>query len=335
MSNMKAFLFGCNMAKRLILNNKNNKTCTECKKELPKQNFWFDKKYKKYKSKCKKCLYLKTKKILRDKNKVFTCHICNLQTKLNIMLSSHAKKHVNKSLLKDQYKKQLLKHNGILPENCRFCHKETIIARKGNYYPKYHKECYLKTLKHKGNPSYRGHKKELKCKYCSKSFYRYISTITSNKNAFCSLSCSTKFYSIPENMSDKKKKAVIKNKETIKKIRSSLKFKIKRNEALLYNKNNRTSKKEKQCIDIIKKKYPNTIHGYMIKYYVFDGFIPETNTLIEFDGTYWHSLLKTKALDKRKNLYIKKYHKHLKLIRIPEQDWDNAEDKEEFIFKKV
>ena len=57
----------------------------------------------------------------------------------------------------------------------------------------------------------------------------------------------------------------------------------------------------------------------------------ELNLLIEFDGTYWHSLPSAISNDKRKNAYIKRYYKHLKLLRIKEKDWDNAKNKKLFI----
>lgn len=56
---------------------------------------------------------------------------------------------------------------------------------------------------------------------------------------------------------------------------------------------------------------------------------------IEFDGTYWHSLPKTISLDKRKTTYTQKHHPHLRLLRIPEKEWDDAIDKLSYIKGKI
>ena len=56
----------------------------------------------------------------------------------------------------------------------------------------------------------------------------------------------------------------------------------------------------------------------------FDGAIPKLNILIESDGSFWHSLNKTKELDKNKNRLALKY--GFKLIRV-KNDGPNDIDK--------
>lgn len=54
-----------------------------------------------------------------------------------------------------------------------------------------------------------------------------------------------------------------------------------------------------------------------------DAFIPSSNTVIECDGVYWHSLPKIQNKDKSENAYLRKC--GFKVIRLSEQEIRNGE----------
>ena len=108
-------------------------------------------------------------------------------------------------------------------------------------------------------------------------------------------------------------------------------FKAKRIAGLVRNGTNKRSHKEAKAFNIVKGMYPDAVATYLLNWYSFDMFVPSTRTLIEFDGTYWHSRSNAVRIDKSKNTFIARHHPSLRLIRIAEKDWDKATNKESFI----
>ena len=123
---------------------------------------------------------------------IYTCHVCGLKSKLNVLLSSHFKKHA--SMCKDEYKKELLIHNDRAPKTCSICLKETKIPKGEKEYPRYHRKCYLAyQLNDKQNPNYKGGKTQYTCRFCNKGFKKHSSAVLVD-DPFCSSSCSTTYY---------------------------------------------------------------------------------------------------------------------------------------------
>ncbi len=124
------------------------------------------------------------------------CHICGLTTnKLNGLMSRHWKSHCNETYTKEQYKIDVLNHNGRPQVICEVCGKPTKIAKGEANYPKYHKACYQKIKVGEKNPNYRGGKIKTFCPNCGKELNNWESRVKKRKQNFCSASCSTKFYS--------------------------------------------------------------------------------------------------------------------------------------------
>lgn len=127
------------------------------------------------------------------------CPHCDLtSTKINAFLTKHWKKHCTDSYTKADYKRDLLTVNGRPPKICPYCDEETVIPKGDSKYPKYHKQCYLKNIKGKANPNYRGGKHKAVCRNCQEDMSRYSSQILV-KEPFCSTTCSMNFYAEPEN----------------------------------------------------------------------------------------------------------------------------------------
>jgi len=63
-----------------------------------------------------------------------------------------------------------------------------------------------------------------------------------------------------------------------------------------------------------------------IDYYLVDAYIPETNTIVEFQGTYWHTRDDIKTKDKAKRTFFK--NKGYNLVEVWEDkmdDWNPSE----------
>ena len=233
---------------------------------------------------------------------MYRCHLCNLETKqLNGLLSRHWKKHIQDRLL---YKREVLIANGRLPKNCKICLKETIIPKGEAEYPDYCKSCYIIHMISNpiNNPNWSGGKQIFLCKQCGKQKETYFSQLTGKYN-FCSSICSMVFYNKGENWNEARKA--------------------------------RSSKKERLVLAHIKTIYKDVIDAYLLDRYIFDGFIPSRSILIEFDGTYWHSLEAAIKGDTRKSSYVEHNYPQLELIRIPEKEWDLALNKLEYLKKKL
>jgi hypothetical protein len=262
------------------------------------------------------------------------CHKCKLETKqLNGLMTKHYKMHCNEAYTKEQYKRDLLINNGRPPKNCKICSKETTIPKGENEYPDYCKQCYHSQLKSKTNElnvNWKGGKKIVVCRMCNEQLEKHESHLK-RPNKFCSTSCAQSFYGLPENRTEAQKDNDIVQGNRLRRMTKEPYLRAKLAKARNTMATSRSSKKEQEVIKIIKTLYPDCTGGHLIKYYTFDGFIPELNLLVEFDGTYWHSLPKCIALDKRKTSYISKWHLNLRILRIPETDWDNATNKLQFL----
>ena len=158
---------------------------------------------------------------------MYKCHLCNLQTKqLNGLLSKHYKIHCNESYSKEQYKTDVLNNNGRFQKFCKICNLPTAIPKGESDYPDYHKQCYTKNkLQGNNNPNYQNKHKDSKCTNCNIDIKKYDSQVLGKH--FCSISCSTQHYNIPENQSEAKKRALIIQKDTLRKLVKTPEFKIK------------------------------------------------------------------------------------------------------------
>ena len=265
---------------------------------------------------------------------MYKCHLCELETKqLNGLMSRHYQKHCLNGLSKEQYKRDLLIFNGRSPNNCKICNKETTIPKGESEYPQYCRSCFVEKLKNSNgelNANWRGGKRIANCAFCNSKIEKHSSHLK-RLNKFCSTSCCQMFYALPENRTDAQKANDEKSKEMFTKYRTNLYCRAKLAEARNNLATSRSSKKEREMVDIIKTIHTDCVGGHLVKYYTFDAFIPSLEILVEFDGTYWHSLPATISLDKRKSTYIKKWHPNLKLVRVKEGDWDIAINKLKFI----
>lgn len=304
------------------------KICKKCRIEKSLEDFPVRKRSNGgVSARCRECHKKKKriKPIIEKKN--YTCHICNLSTKMNIMISSHYP-HAHKDISIDKYKEDLLANNGRPPKYCKLCGKKTFIPKgEWEYMDFCNHTCYTDYNKGSKNGNWIGGKVPMACTECNKITDRYESMAIGD-NQFCSISCSSKYYYREENRSDLKTKAIEKSKKAFKDLHTDP---IKRQKmAKIRLKQNRKSKAEEGCYKEILKIFPDAISSFLVKYYTFDIFIPSLNLLIEFDGYYWHSLPKAISLDKRKSLYVSKYTNY-KLIRIKELEWNRSIDKYGFI----
>lgn len=125
----------------------------------------------------------------------YICHLCGLKTKLNVLTSSHYRKHSDIS--KEQFKLDLLLFNGREPKHCKTCGKITHINKGEKDYNDYcNRYCYENShyfSKSKLNPNWKGGKSKYQCSFCNKTFLKYSSSMEGD-NKFCSVSCSTKYY---------------------------------------------------------------------------------------------------------------------------------------------
>ena len=286
----------------------NNKVCNKCKIEKSKSEFYFVQKSGKYRSVCRTC---KNKVKPTATIKLYSCHLCGLESKLNILLSSHYRKH--KEIPKTVYKEDLLTFNGQPPNICPICNLKTTIP-KGEYeYPKYHKECYIKSkLQGSSNPNFKGSYHETTCLECNKKIMKFKSQ--AGKRPFCSVSCSRKYYTREENRTDAIKAKLVNANVDIRK-------KISAGQAIAFK--DRTSKLEKAIFNEVKTLYPNAEHSKAIGYYVVD--IAIDKLIIEVQGDYWHNIPQVAKRDKRKNKYLSNL--GYTIVYIWEHEWHESKDK--------
>jgi hypothetical protein len=89
---------------------------------------------------------------------------------------------------------------------------------------------------------------------------------------------------------------------------------------------NTSSKGELAIYEAVKAIYPdaqNGVRGLLKnKKFELDIWIPSKRKAIEYDGQYWHSTLRTKDRDRRKNLEAKRA--GIQLLRIKEEQWEKS-----------
>lgn len=175
----------------------------------------------------------------------YKCHLCGLESKLNVLLSSHYKKS-HSDVGKEQYKRDLLIHNNRVPKICPVCNKETVIPKGEKEYPLYHKKCYLSTISGDKNPNYKGGKTKMSCLYCDKTIYKYddISSIH-----FCSSSCAMNYYALPENRTDAQLANDTRGAYQLRKLRNTDKHKIAHAKALAKMQRDKKSKIESRFFE--------------------------------------------------------------------------------------
>lgn len=265
---------------------------------------------------------------------MYTCHICHLKSKLNILMSSHYKK-AHHNIDKHIYKKDLLIANGRYPKTCPICNKETTIPKGEHEYPKYHKKCYITNIYGKNNPNYKDGKAIFTCEYCKKQFKKYKSMVVV-EYPFCSTSCSMNFYASLENRTDNQ---LINDKiqgERLKEITKTDKFKKAHVKALVKMQKDKKSKIEERFFNELKKIYPSAIEQYVYKYYIFDAYIPEINTIFEVNGNYWHNIKEHRVRDIKKSNFIKN-NTTISIRNIWENDINSISNEKliTYAFKKV
>jgi len=250
---------------------------------------------------------------------MYKCHRCNLETKqLNSLMGRHWKKHCNDDYTKEQYKKDLLAHNGRPPKICPMCNKETSIPKGEKDYPTYHKKCYVDNkLNGDTNPNYRGGKSSYSCRNCNKLIKKYSTSVLVNE-PFCSTSCSGVYYAEAENRTKAQLNNDKKNREMLRKIQKTDKFKKAHCVALAKMQQSRKSKIEEVFYEQLLLKHPDTVSQHIIDYYTFDAFVPSTNELFEVNGNYWHNKESARARDRSKVNFVKNSRdQHLNTI------WEN------------
>jgi G:T-mismatch repair DNA endonuclease (very short patch repair protein) len=84
----------------------------------------------------------------------------------------------------------------------------------------------------------------------------------------------------------------------------------------------RITKPERELIELLDKSKIRHESQFLVNNkFLVDEYLPEVNTIIEADGSYWHSLPRIIKKDKAENAYLKKC--GYKVIRIPEGEISN------------
>ena len=245
-------------------------------------------------------------------------------------MSRHYKTHCSDAYSKDQYKVDILTHNGRHQKICKVCRQPTQIPKGEAEYPDYHKKCYISSmLQGQNNPNYKEGKKQFKCTHCGKIKESYSSQIGQN-NVFCSTSCSTQFYNLPENQSEAKKKAIVYQKEVFAKIRNSPESKAKRVAALLKMGNTSTSKIEQDFYKHIQSIYPDAVNGHQLDFYSVDIWVPSQNLAIDVQGNYWHNKHEPRICDRRKATFFANNRPDIKFHTI----WESEIKDGSFLYDK-
>ena len=220
-------------------------------------------------------------------------------------MTKHYLKHISDTYTKEQYKVDMLAHNGRMQKTCKICSQPTSIPKGEAEYPDYHKKCYTSNmLDGNKNPNWIGGKVMAACPMCGDRRESYSARY--KEKTFCSYACSATY---------RLKNSSFKRTWD----ERSQRFSASR------------SKKEIEVFNLIVSLYPDAIHSHKLEHFSVDIYIPSKSLFIEFDGTYWHSLEKHKKRDRRKDGLVATRYPHLSLIRIPELDWDKAKDKLAYI----
>jgi hypothetical protein len=255
---------------------------------------------------------------------MYKCHLCDLETKqLNGLMSRHYKIHCNDLYSKDQYKIDVLVHNGRQQKTCKVCNLPTQIPKGEAEYPDYHKECYVKNkLQGEDNPNYQNKLQEINCTHCNKVVEKYQSQTLGK--AFCSTLCSTQFYHILENQSEAKKKAIEFNNDILRKLVYTEEFKTKRIAAMIKNGDMRSSRVEQDFYKHIHSMFPDAINGHQLDFYSVDIWIPSKQTAIDVQGNYWHNMDNVRSVDSRKAKFFINNRSDIKFYTIWESEIKNG-----------
>ena len=269
------------------------------------------------------------------------CHLCDLESRqLNGFMSRHYKTHVTDIYTREDYLASLLEANGKPPNHCPVCGKRTKYSREEASWDKYcSRECFYESTKGKGNPNYKGGMTITVCANCEKTIERHPSQLPNDKT-FCSISCSTTYYSRPENISEKRIEGMRVNREKSKQRWQDEEYRTKMARSMAETFKDHTSQVERDCFEAVKRLYPDARPQEVIGYYAFDIFIPSLSLAIEFDGTYWHGPLNPQygyqdTLDRRKTTYLKNNRPDVALVRVKETCWNLAKNKEEYLQKLI
>lgn len=236
---------------------------------------------------------------------MYKCHLCDLQSKqINILIARHANKHCSDTYTKAQYKVDLLANNGRRLNDCKMCGQPVPIPKGESESPKYHKQCYLKTLNGKGNPNYRGGPAEFKCPQCNKKILKHNSIIKMNLNTFCSTSCAQAWYGEPENRTDTQKENDIASADMLRELRKSDKTKAALAKAQAKMQKDKASRLEIDVLQKVKNKYPLVEHQVLVDFYTVDLYVPEIDTYLDVHGNYWHNKLKHQSGNQRKRKFF-------------------------------
>jgi len=263
---------------------------------------------------------------------MYKCHLCDLQTKqLNGLMSRHWKTHCSSEYTKEQYKTDVLAHNGRPLNDCEVCG-ETVPIPKGEAEPpRFHKKCYVKNLSGQKNPNYKGGLVDATCAYCKVSLQKHKSHLK-RENKFCSIECSMNWYAYPENRTEKQKLSDENGAELLKKLRLLPENKIAHAKALAKMQSEKISKLEIEVLNKIKQTYP-LAHGQVVKdFYTVDIYIPEMDTYLDVHGNYWHNQQKHLASNNRKRNFFN--NKGLKYLELWGNEVDYSTDLVEWAGKK-
>ena len=159
-----------------------------------------------------------------------------------------------------------------------------------------------------------------KCRYCNGDYKRYR-----ERNGFCSRSCASKFY-VENGTYDKCKKNILPSKENTKKRMDTL---IDRYGTISMRKIcrvfSRDSKPQKEIYNFLSSSLGDDIfYNFAIKVtddnklYYADMYVSSSNTVIEFNGDYWHC---------NPNKYDANYY-HQDKKMLAEEIWKNDKQKE-------
>lgn len=251
---------------------------------------------------------------------MYNCHMCDLETKqLNGLMSRHWKTHCSELYSKEQYKSDLLKHNGRQLNNCLVCSLEVPIPKGEKESPKYHKKCYLSQISGSANPNYRGGKAKYQCRACLKEIEKHSTQILV-KTPFCSTSCSMNFYAEPENRTEKQKANDIAAANLLRAQNGTDKQRKAHAESLVKLQTDRSSSIELEMIDKLRPSYPAIQHQVIKDFYTVDIYIPEINVYLDVHGNYWHNRPDNHIQSKRKRKFLEG--KGLEYLEI----WQNEMD---------
>jgi len=255
---------------------------------------------------------------------MYKCHLCDLQTKqLNGLMSRHWKQHTTDTHTRDQYKAEILAHNGRPLNNCEVCGETVPIPKGEAESPRFHKACYTANIAGSKNPNYKGGLVSANCTNCNKSLFKHKSHLK-RSNKFCSITCSMNWYAKPENRTQNQTINDKKGKFLLEEAKKTDKFRIAHANALAKMQKDKTSKLELEVLEKIRKFYP-LAEGQVVKdFYTVDIYVPEIDTYLDVHGNYWHNQLKHQSSNQRKRKFFS--NKGIRYLELWGNEVDYAED---------